>query len=564
MYPQTPEEIKWTNTFLAIFYGVLLILAYWGSNLLTGFLLTPFVASFMSAMENTFRDPWVAFSMQNSLYLAESNWGNLPPEKLPEGAKRIVSLWKWGGLSWNKVAEIENLDGLYVVENQLVGVRDRRLILFQNLTPGEPGYELNASYSIASCPHRLAVLWSGQDGFFYLDLLNKDLELVEQRRFKNTEALDFSMAFMKIKIACLDEAVHVCWTPNQGDPKLNRIKPDIYCSPILKEELGEKNLFPYDATYYKFVQSTGRIWIISDNPDYSHQTSKETLYQVTEFDGKEWRELPDLVVPRMSGFGLTATDFNGELHAFYSGFRGASWQVFDGEKWNDRNQELHGNGGKGSGGMPDLYVKMMSIIPVAWLITCLGYGIVVLLVHFHFHAKKDPKIVAGQYQGELAPVMQRSAAYAIDRLLVDTPRIAFLTFFILRFEDIVALKGSALSILLGIVGAVLISTVYFLICEGLWGKTLGKKIMGLRVVAVDGQVPSFLSIFLRNFLRIIDSILIYLPVVVSVAATQKYQRIGDLAGKTMVVKEPWLRAKTLPAVSRPSVPSKPAATPLST
>lgn len=70
------------------------------------------------------------------------------------------------------------------------------------------------------------------------------------------------------------------------------------------------------------------------------------------------------------------------------------------------------------------------------------------------------------------------------------------------------------------------------------GKTPGKRVTGLRVIATDGASVSFEQSAVRNILRIAD----WLPVlygagVASLLATAKNQRLGDLAASTMVVKE---------------------------
>ena len=45
---------------------------------------------------------------------------------------------------------------------------------------------------------------------------------------------------------------------------------------------------------------------------------------------------------------------------------------------------------------------------------------------------------------------------------------------------------------------------YYLVLEALSGQTVGKRIMGLRVVTVDGRAPTLPEIFLRTLGRIID------------------------------------------------------------
>jgi uncharacterized RDD family membrane protein YckC len=570
MYPQTEDEIRRTNIFLAVLYGGLLILAYWGSTLLSGFILRSYFSSFQPAMENIFREPWAAISTQDTLYLAESNLGNLPPEKLPKGAKRMVSLRKWDGIAWNKAADIENLDGLFTVGDRLVGVREGRLIPFNGLVPGEPAaYQLPKHYKLTACSNSLAILssWCSdpsqyQDPSFAgdpktiecnnslrFDRLDSDLKSIEEGSFHNDKGLDlYAESKQIIELACQGETVYVFWTPFIYDPEHNRIKPDLLYAPINKEGLGEQNLFPNDVMSYHIVRSPSRMVLVTRKPAFSEKNGRSPNLQVAELIDGKWMDLPDLVIGGFSS-NLNLVDYRGNLHAFYSsGFRGVGWQELSGQQWHDRSQEVHGAGQ----GMQGMLVKLMKFMPLSWGITIGFYAIVMIMAHFHFRVKKNPKIVAGVWQGDLAPIFQRSAAYAIDRVLVDTPRLGFLVFMALKFEDVMArpLFG-VLTIWLGVLGAWLLPIIYFVICENTWSKTLGKKIMGLRVVTLEGRPPGFREVVLRNILRIVDDGLVYISVVASVAATEKYQRIGDLAGKTMVVKEPWLRVKSSPVIQRP-------------
>jgi uncharacterized RDD family membrane protein YckC len=44
---------------------------------------------------------------------------------------------------------------------------------------------------------------------------------------------------------------------------------------------------------------------------------------------------------------------------------------------------------------------------------------------------------------------------------------------------------------------------YYLIQEGLWGRTLAKLVTGTRVLALDGSPPAFLRILERTFVRLL-------------------------------------------------------------
>ena len=65
------------------------------------------------------------------------------------------------------------------------------------------------------------------------------------------------------------------------------------------------------------------------------------------------------------------------------------------------------------------------------------------------------------------------------------------------------------------------------------GQSFGKKIVGTKVVKLDGTQPGVSSYMIRSLLRIIDRGLIAL---IAVAVTEKSQRLGDLAAGTTVIK----------------------------
>jgi len=82
-----------------------------------------------------------------------------------------------------------------------------------------------------------------------------------------------------------------------------------------------------------------------------------------------------------------------------------------------------------------------------------------------------------------------------------------------------------------------LSLAYYVVLEALTGRTLGKMIMGLEVVRLDGEPYGLTACLIRNVLRIIDGLpVLYLVGLISVAVTSKKQRLGDLAAGTLVVE----------------------------
>jgi uncharacterized RDD family membrane protein YckC len=95
---------------------------------------------------------------------------------------------------------------------------------------------------------------------------------------------------------------------------------------------------------------------------------------------------------------------------------------------------------------------------------------------------------------------------------------------------------------------------YDIVCEMVFdGQNVGKKIMGLKVVSVDGSQPSFSSFFIRWVFRIADTVatvgcLAFIFTVVN----GKGQRLGDYVARTMVVKK--AKQPTLDSLLLPKLP----------
>ena len=83
----------------------------------------------------------------------------------------------------------------------------------------------------------------------------------------------------------------------------------------------------------------------------------------------------------------------------------------------------------------------------------------------------------------------------------------------------------------------LLSFLYFMVLEGPKGRgqTIGKRIMKIKVIHEDGNVPSYTQAAIRTVLRILDGMFFHLVGVVVICISEKDQRIGDIAAKTIVV-----------------------------
>jgi len=84
---------------------------------------------------------------------------------------------------------------------------------------------------------------------------------------------------------------------------------------------------------------------------------------------------------------------------------------------------------------------------------------------------------------------------------------------------------------------------YFTFAEALAGATLGKAAVGIRVVNASGSGRlSLRQALLRNLLRVVDGLALYLIGAIVVMVTSRRQRLGDLAAGSIVLTHEVSRA----------------------
>jgi uncharacterized RDD family membrane protein YckC len=101
--------------------------------------------------------------------------------------------------------------------------------------------------------------------------------------------------------------------------------------------------------------------------------------------------------------------------------------------------------------------------------------------------------------------------------------------------------GGTASASLGTLGTLIlliISFGYYALLEGYLGQTLGKMLLGIKVVREDnGEVPGFGAAAIRTVMRVIDVLpFAYLVGFIAVLFSGKNQRLGDMLANTLVVR----------------------------
>ena len=77
---------------------------------------------------------------------------------------------------------------------------------------------------------------------------------------------------------------------------------------------------------------------------------------------------------------------------------------------------------------------------------------------------------------------------------------------------------------------------YYIYLEKTKGATLGKMVIGIRVISAGGGPLSWGQSIVRNLLRLVDGFVFYLLGAILIWTSSRNQRLGDLFAGTIVVR----------------------------
>lgn len=130
----------------------------------------------------------------------------------------------------------------------------------------------------------------------------------------------------------------------------------------------------------------------------------------------------------------------------------------------------------------------------------------------------------------------RACAYAIDMLIQ--------WLFICAAALIITVMKAALGLWVSMILIFAINWFYHVVCDMLFqGQSLGKRILGLRVVRSDGSTVNPGASFLRNLLRFADTFMFLCLIgLLSMILSPAFRRLGDWVADTLVVYTPSAQA----------------------
>lgn len=129
-----------------------------------------------------------------------------------------------------------------------------------------------------------------------------------------------------------------------------------------------------------------------------------------------------------------------------------------------------------------------------------------------------------------APIQKRFIACLIDSIIIGLAWLVVITVLRRGIED-----ESAVNV--GYLAAVTFA--YYFLQEGLFSFTIGKRLLGLRVLGKGGDPASMRGSLIRNFLRFVDWLpLLYILGAAAIVMSTGKQRLGDTAAGTIVTLAP--------------------------
>ncbi|MCA0150029.1 MULTISPECIES: RDD family protein [Rossellomorea] len=160
---------------------------------------------------------------------------------------------------------------------------------------------------------------------------------------------------------------------------------------------------------------------------------------------------------------------------------------------------------------------------------------------------RTPEYVSLKFQP--AGLGSRAAALMIDQIILTIVNILIvvLLFFVLADDNLKLNMFDFNSVLLGffLITIFVINWGYFFALEYFWGgKTVGKRMLGIRVIQENGHSVTLLSCFIRNLMRIIDMLPVsYFLGMIMIFLHSKHKRLGDIVAGTIVVHERRVKGK---------------------
>jgi uncharacterized RDD family membrane protein YckC len=148
---------------------------------------------------------------------------------------------------------------------------------------------------------------------------------------------------------------------------------------------------------------------------------------------------------------------------------------------------------------------------------------------------------AGSVTMPFASIIRRALSQVVDFFILLAPAIigALLLFPIFDMEKMFS-SGPFPLIGIGLILGEIFWGIFCLLAysflEGKWGATPGKWVVGIRALGTDLRPCGFGRALVRNLLKFIDGFFNFTVGILLAALSENWQRVGDMAARTVVVR----------------------------
>jgi len=163
------------------------------------------------------------------------------------------------------------------------------------------------------------------------------------------------------------------------------------------------------------------------------------------------------------------------------------------------------------------------------------------LTHLIRRYRTEVHPAAGEHAVYASP-LRRGLARLVDFLLMGWPFLFLLAFMGRVFggpDPAATVRGMTVAFVLAVGGLCwsLLLFCLFSVAEGRRGKTPGKWLLGIRVAGTDLRRVGIARAFVRNLLLLVDVFFKGFVGLTFIALTPRFQRLGDLAARSVVLKD---------------------------
>ena len=285
------------------------------------------------------------------------------------------------------------------------------------------------------------------------------------------------------------------------------------------------------------IASTEREWsaiALNGQPAVflSDSSGPETQIVGMKPSEDEWEEFYRSSVSFVTGLGVCPAGGTEDFILLLQSFPG-SIRVIEVQAGQQASKVRYGGGFP----FPRAFVAMIFLTQMGTvLLPVLLAFILAALMRTH----RVCQYVSGTSAAAFAPLSRRAVAQLVDSAILAGPMVVASYELFSGFQEMdgpFGMVGGLAWVAAGLFWALLAFLAYSVL-EGRWGRTPGKWITGIQVVGTDLQPCGFGRALVRNLLKLVDGFFNFLVGILLVALTNNWQRLGDMAARTVVIRSP--------------------------